>query len=263
MLGKFAAALVVCALLPFVTHAGVVVERSDWIDAFASRGTVGTLVERNVTSGRTVVVNRPRAETRYRPASTFKIPNALIALDAGLVSGPDEVFRWNGERRAFPMWERDMTLREAMRLSAVPVFQEIARRVGLERMGARVADLNYGNREIGRVVDRFWLDGPLEITAFEQADFLERLVTRRLPVSEAAVAATREMIRKSDGPRPLFAKTGTAATGGRAVLGWLVGWVEGPEGVHVFALNHDLNGKMESETREAIVRDLLGRLGVL
>jgi len=263
MFGKLAAVFLVCALLPSVSHAGDVVERSEWADAFTSRGTVGTLVERDLSTGRTVVVNRPGAETRYRPASTFKIPNALIALDAGLVSGPDEVFRWNGERRAFSVWEKDMTLKEAMRLSAVPVFQEIARRVGLERMRGRVADLNYGNREIGGGVDRFWLDGPLEITAFEQADFLERLVARRLPVSEAAVVTTRELIRKSDGPRALFAKTGTATTNGRAELGWLVGWVEGPEGVHVFALNHDLNGKMESETREAIVRDLLGRLGVL
>jgi len=262
MFAKLAATLLAAALVSPVVMAGEIVERPDWSDAFTSRGTRGTFVEREVTSGRTVVVDRTRAETRYRPASTFKIPNALIALDGGAVSGPEEVFRWTGERRAFPMWEKDMTLKEAMRLSAVPVFQEIARRVGLERMRSRVADLKYGDAEIGAVVDRFWLDGPLGISAFEQVDFLERLVTHGLPVSESAVATTRELIRKSDGPNALFAKTGTATTGGRAALGWFVGWVEGPEGIHVFALNHDLDGKMEFETREAITRDLLGRLGV-
>lgn len=263
MFAKSTGVLVLAAFSSAACLAGEIVERPTWNDAFTTRHTTGTFVERDLDGVRTVVVDRARAETRFRPASTFKIANALIALDAGVVSGPDEIFRWNGEPRAFRIWERDMTLRDAMRLSAVPVFQEIARRTGLERMRRRVADLNYGNAEIGEVVDRFWLDGPLTISAVEQVDFLERLVSRRLPVSGSSVEITRELIRKSNGPRSLFAKTGTVTTNGIAVLGWLVGWVEAPDGVHLFALNHDMEGRLESKKREAITDDLLGRLGIL
>jgi beta-lactamase class D len=263
----FAAALAAAAFLMAVAgpaRAAEIVERPDLADAFAVRGTTGVFVDYDLSAERIVVSDQKRAETRFVPASTFKIPNALIALDLGTAKGPDEVFPYDGGKRYFKEWERDLTLTEAMRVSCVPVFQEIARRTGLERMRVRVADLGYGNRQIGTVVDRFWLDGPLAISALEQTDFLARLVRRQLPVAERAVLVTRDLIRQDGGgERTMFAKTGTAVRDGRAVLGWWVGWVEGPAGVHVFALNHDLDGKMESDTRKAIAKDLLTRLHVL
>ena len=42
-----------------------------------------------------------------------------------------------------------MSLREAIRLSNVPIYQELARRAGLAPMGEQVARLDYGNRDIG------------------------------------------------------------------------------------------------------------------
>src|SRR5882672_11274171 len=54
---------------------------------------------------------------RLTPASTFKIPHALAALDAGVVSGPDHVFKWDGVPCAYESWRRDHTLASAMRNS--------------------------------------------------------------------------------------------------------------------------------------------------
>ncbi len=49
-------------------------------------------------------------------------------------------------------WEHDMGLRDAIKISNVPIYQELARRIGLERMKAGVEKLDYGNKDIGEVV---------------------------------------------------------------------------------------------------------------
>ncbi len=56
-----------------------------------------------------------RAPKRFVPASTFKVPNTLIDLSVGAVSGVDEVLPDGGEPQPFPAWEQDMSLRDAMR----------------------------------------------------------------------------------------------------------------------------------------------------
>src|SRR5262245_46624638 len=129
----------------------------------------GTFVLLDAGTGQFTVHNSIRAAKRFIPASTFKIPNTLIGLETGAVKSVDEVLPYGGKPQPFPDWEHDMGLREAIRLSAVPIYQELARRVGLERMNEWVARLNYGNATIGTEVDRFWLSGPLEISAMEQA----------------------------------------------------------------------------------------------
>jgi len=65
------------------------------------------------------------------PASTFKIANTIIALETGVVKDENEIIPYGG--RPFKHWEKDMSMREAIALSAVPIYQELARRIGLER----------------------------------------------------------------------------------------------------------------------------------
>ena len=95
--------------------------------------------------------NVSRANTYYVPASTFKMLNALIGIENGLTT-PDEVYKWRGEKRLFPTWEKDMTLTQAMTASAVPVYQELARRIGLNRMQNEVKRIGFGNSNIGNKV---------------------------------------------------------------------------------------------------------------
>ena len=90
-----------------------------------------------------------RANQQFvQPASTFKIPNSLIGLTVGAVAGPDEVLPYRGIPTPSSRSGRDMSLR-GHRLSNVPIYQELARRVGLAPMGEQVARLDYGNRDIG------------------------------------------------------------------------------------------------------------------
>ena len=58
------------------------------------------------------VRREPSASCRMRvsPQSTFKIPHALAALDAGVVTGADSQFAYDGSPQPFDAWRRDHTL---------------------------------------------------------------------------------------------------------------------------------------------------------
>src|SRR5690606_11443426 len=99
---------------------------------FEQAGVTGTFVLYDVDAGKSIVHNRSRARQRFVPASTFKIPNSMIGLAAGAVKSVDEVLPYGGQPQPFDTWERDMGLREAISLSNVPIYQELARRIGLE-----------------------------------------------------------------------------------------------------------------------------------
>jgi len=75
---------VMAAAAPPASEAGRIVERPDLQREFEALGTIGTMVVRQTGHlDRTVIVGQRRSHTRYLPSSTFKIPNSLIAIDAG------------------------------------------------------------------------------------------------------------------------------------------------------------------------------------
>src|SRR5262245_33944791 len=155
-------------------------ERTDLEAVFAENSVAGTFVLYDVGADHLTLVNGGRAKTRFVPASTFKIANTIIALETGVVKDENEIIPYGGRPQPFKHWEKDMSMREAIALSAVPIYQELARRIGLERYREWLARLDFGNRQIGTVVDTFWLDGPLEISALEDTRCVARLALARL-----------------------------------------------------------------------------------
>lgn len=240
--------------------------------AFAEYGIQrGTFVLRDGKTGVLTTHDAERAATRFIPASTFKIPNSLIGLETGAVGSVDEILPYGGKPQRFKQWEHDMPLREAIVLSAVPIYQELARRVGLPRMQEWVKRLGYGNTETGTIVDQFWLEGPLKISAIEQTEFLARLANDDLPgVSAKTLAAVKEItiLEKGDG-YILHAKTGWGPANGDAIgsaeIGWWVGWIERPsQPVATFALNIDmLAGEKDASKRVPLGKACLRALGIL
>lgn len=245
------------------------VQADDWQDSpavadlFARAGLRGTFVLYDVQRGRLTGYDRERAQTRYVPASTFKIANTLIGLSSGAVASVDEVFPYDGKARLFKSWEREMGLREAIKVSNVPVYQELARRIGLARMRAGLARLDYGNGEIGAVVERFWLDGPLTISAVEQARFVARLARGELPLERAIQASVRDILVNEKGENwTLYAKTGWLMER-QPQLGWWVGWVEKNGQTYAFALNIDMAGEADAAKRIELGKAALRALGVI
>ena len=250
--------------------------RPDWADAFAARGGVGTFVLYHPATGVTERLDADRAARRYLPASTFKLYNALVAVETGVVGDVDSAFVWDGVVREVDVWNQDHSLRSGLAVSAVWLYQRVARRVGRERYQAALAREPYGNGVVGDALDLFWLDGSLRISADEQVRFADRLRTGRTAFSDATEATVREIVPVLvDAPRArMRAKTGWGgfdrAPGERVPLGWLVGWVERAEadgGDVVFALNVEpapgVTDFAMGPARLAIARDILAREGVL
>lgn len=239
-------------------------ERPDLGRFFDAAGITGTFAMLDVQNDAVTLVHPARALRRHAPASTFKIANSLIALETGAVADVDEVLPYGGKPQPFPQWERDMSMREAIRASNVPVYQEVARRIGLERMRGMLERLGYGNADPGDVVDRFWLDGPLEISAVEQTRFVAALATNRLSLSNRSQAMVREILlmEEIDGAK-LYGKTGWAFYEDKTDLGWFAGWVERDGRIFAFALNMDMTEIEQAGLRIELAKRMLTALGAL
>jgi beta-lactamase class D len=241
-LGLIAAA----GVLPSQSFANVAQQRSeihnDLAKRFIEEGTAGTFVGYKVDDYLIIASDKDRSGEAKLPASTFKVPNSLIALETGVVEDPDkDIFKWDGVKRDIEAWNRDHTMRSAIAVSAVPVYQEIARQIGQERMQKYVDLLEYGNRNIGGGIDQFWLTGDMRIDPVQQIDFLDRLRRGVLPISKRSQDLVRDILPVTKvGDATIRAKSGLlGAETGKPSLGWMVGWVEKGDTPTVFALNMD------------------------
>lgn len=233
------------------------VEREDLEAVFVEAGVTGTFVLFDAGDRSAVVVNPEGARERAVPASTFKLPNTLIALQTGEVSDVDEVIS--------PESGEELSLRQALPTADVPVHQEVADRIGYERMSTWVDRFDYGNRQVGEdgAMDRFWLEGPLEISALEQATFVAELAREELPVDIEHQQAVRDLLRVEEGANhQLFGRTGLGVNVD-PVPGWWVGWVEDGDELHTFALRLEVEEEGDADLRESLGRELLVALEVL
>jgi beta-lactamase class D len=251
------------ALAAFLPAAPALAATPDLAAIFREHGARGALVVVDGATGEATTSDGTRAGLRLVPASTFKIPNSLIAFESGVVADADTVLPYGGGPTMVPAWARDMSLREAMPISNVPIFQEVARRVGLARYRDWLARLDYGNRDPGTVVDRFWLDGPLRISAVEEARFNARLAQKALPASQRAQTLVHDIVRlESAGGATLFGKTGWFVKRGETSIGWWTGWVERGSRIHAFTLNMDMPQMAMAPKRLEIGRAALKLLGI-
>lgn len=204
-----------------------------------------------------------RATQQYIPASTFKILNALIGLEYEKAT-TTEVFKWDGQKRSFPSWEKDMTLAQAMQASAVPVYQELARRIGLPLMTSEVKRIGYGNQTIGTQVDNFWLVGPLTISPEQEAKFAYQLANEQLAFSKNVQQQVKQMIliEEKQGYK-LYAKSGWGMDV-EPMVGWYTGWVEQPNGdIQAFSLNMTMQKDSSPKTRQTLTISTLKTLKLL
>jgi beta-lactamase class D len=265
-LGLLAAA----SVLPSRALAHVAPQRSEIRDGlarhFTDEGTVGTFVGYKIDDYLVIASDTERSGEAMLPASTFKIPNSLIALETGVVGDPDkDVFQWDGVVRSIEAWNRDHTMRSAIAASAVPVYQELARRIGAERMQTYVDLFEYGNRDTGGGIDQFWLTGNLRIDPVQQVDFVDRLRRGVLPVSKRSQDFVRDILPVTkSGDAVIRAKTGLlGAEAGKPSLGWVVGWAEKGSANTVFALNLDVREPRHIADRMKLAQQCLTDIGAI
>lgn len=237
-------------------------ERPEWGGIFRAHDAEGTIVIVDARHGKRscFVFNDERARKRFIPASTYKIPHALIALDTGVVKDEFQIFPWDGAKRMIDSWNQDQDLRSSMRNSAVWVYQQFAEKIPESQAADYLQKMHYGNANPSGGKDGYWLDGNLAISAHEQIAFLERLHRNELPVRLEHQRLIKDILIVEAGRDWIL----RAKTGWDGKLGWWVGWVEWPSGPVFFALNMDTPNRMEDlPKREAIPRAILKSLQAL
>ena len=241
-----------------------IVARPQWQKHFDARNMRGAFVLLDPANDRYLVLNEAQARSRFLPASTFKIANALIGLEVGSITDENEVFHWDGKPKPIAAWERDHALASGMRQSVVWMFQEIARRTGKERMREWLERLEYGNKDIAGGIDLFWLQGGLRVSAMEQVDFLRKLSEGELPMTQRSQRLVREaLVFEKTSAYTLYAKTGTANPAKNPVS-WWVGWIEKKgKPVAYFAMNFTPSKNTRYEDRFTVTRAILDEAGVL
>ncbi len=245
-----------------------VAQNIDFGRHFRELGVEGSILIYGADNERVYQHNAPRNATAFLPASTFKILNSLIALETGVISDEIAVLTWDGIQRKLPEWNRDLNMREAIKLSAIWFYQVLARRVGHEQMQKWVTQVGYGNQTIGGKddIDKFWLEGELRITPSEQIQFLRRLYNNNLPFSKRALSIVKDIMLMEQTPDyTIRGKTGWVGFVDNVTpkIGWYVGYLEKGKNVYFFATNIDIRNKKDPAARIELTRRCLKELAVL
>ena len=232
---------------------------------FAAYHVDGCFVLYDLEKDQFILSNPERCKRGFLPASTFKIFNSLTALETGVVSGKDFRIKWDGTDHSNPEWNHDQTLESAFKVSAVWYYQEIARRIGEERMQYWLNLAVYGNKNPDGGIDQFWLKGAIRITPVEQTLFLAKLVRESLPFSKVNQKIVKEMMLEKDLKGYLFgAKTCWAILPDKTNLGWFVGYILKDGKWYTFATNIESKSQMTGfpQIRRDVTWEILRELGL-
>jgi beta-lactamase class D len=170
------------------------------------------------------------------PASTFKIPNSIIGLETGVIEDEESVFEWDGKKKLFKSWEKTMNLKEAYKVSCLPCYQDMAAKIGVEKMETSLQKLNYGQMDVdSNNVHQFWVRGKSKINPLEQIDFLQRLYYAKLPIKESTYNVMKNIMLLEDNEEyKLYGKTGWSNQDDDNI-GWFVGYLEKNDHTYFFA----------------------------
>ena len=245
-------------------------QQADFSQQFKSLGVNGSILIYDLNQDLFYQHNPDRNNTAFLPASTYKIPNSLIALETGVIQNDVNILTWDGIERGLadaPIdeWNQDLNMRLAFKYSAVWFYQVLARRIGHQRMQDFVTKIKYGNQNIGdkEDIDQFWLEGELSITPRQQIDFLRRLQQNDLPFAQKNIDLVKDIaIAEQTDNYVLRGKTGIA-TSVTPQIGWYVGYLEQNDNIYFFATNIDVVSDKDVAARLEVTRLCLQDLGLL
>ena len=174
------------------------------------------------------------------PASTFKVINLLVALEAGVIDNENTVVKWVGHTDTTlygyrPEIYHDMSVKEAFEISAGWVFIELAKKVGKETYLRYLKACGYGNLKLTEPGTDFWNFGAFGISPKNQVEFLVKVYKNEVPFSKRNIdILKRVMVTESTDAYTLRSKTGWTRWEGNDI-GWWVGYVTRKDNVYFFA----------------------------
>ncbi len=207
-------------------------------------------------------------DSTYSPASTFKIINSLIGLETGTIRDEKMIIPWDGVKRNMEEWNKDMTMAEAFKVSCVPYYQEVTRRIGKDTMQHWIDTLGYGTRyqkPVIKKIDSFWLDNSVKVTADEQLGLMKKLYFDQLPFQKRSMRIVKDvMMMEKNSNYTLAYKTGWGFRENGKSIGWVIGWIEENRHPFPFALQLEGDKNLDMPTvRMKVLKSILNQLGYL
>lgn len=218
----------------------------------------------NNATGKITVYNLKLDTMRTLPASSFKIVSSLIGIETGRIVDENMVIKWNGMKSTHPEWDKDLTMKEAFKVSSEPYYQEVARRIGRDTMQQWLDTLKYGTIKISGPIDSFWLNNTLKISPDEQLGLVKKLYFNKLPFQKRSQQIVKDVMLQEDNTQyKLSYKTGWGTDEKGLQTGWIVGWIEENNHVYFFVTlvkSPDQQIDMPA-VRMKITKGILSKLG--
>lgn len=209
------------------------------------------------------IYDMDRAALRVSPDSTYKIYDALIGLEAGVITPEDSTMEWNRELYPFQEWNTDQTLQSAMSASVNWYFQEIDKQLGTSAIDRYIREIRYGNENTKGGLSSYWMESSLKISPIEQVELLRKLYENNLGFGIQNVNAVKDSILLSSSEAGnLYGKTGTGCIDGKDVNGWFVGYVEAPDNTWFFAANIAANDDASGNSAAEITQHILSKINI-
>lgn len=204
----------------------------------------GSFVLYDLQNNQWTIYNEQYASLRVSPHSTYKIYDALFALESQIITVDDSVLKWNQQNYPFDEWEANHNLKSAMNYSVNWYFQDIDTSMGHQKISSFLKEINYGNQTMGHDINIYWSDNSLKISPIEQVEILQNFHHNAFGFSTMNINAVKESIRLStQDDSAFYGKTGTGRVNGEDVNGWFIGFIETDDNVYYFATN--IQGKTQ------------------
>lgn len=264
---KILAILIVVCLYSFNSFGQV-----NLTEPFEQCGIDGSITIYDYNGGQWISSDIDDSAVPTLPASTFKIINTLIALEAGVIATENEIIKWPGSTDTSKYGYRpdiyhDMSMKEAFRTSAGWAYVELAKKIGKADYNKYLTASNYGNVDLSIDDPDFWNFGNFAISPANQISTLIGVFEETLPFKKASFKILKEMmIVEQTANFTLRAKTGWTRDGGKDT-GWWVGYVEKKDNVYFFATrlikDRSVLNKKFGKCRKEITRTILKQMKVL
>ena len=244
-----AAALLFAGVSPLLTSYGAANDQYPWdtsgknisvldlSDCFGQYD--GSFVLYDQNNDHWSLYNMDIATARTAPDSTYKIYNALFALEEEIITPEHSLLPWDQKDYPFDTWEQDQTLQTAMAASVNWYFQTLDDHLGNDALQSYMEKVGYGNENIGSDLSSYWLESTLKISPVEQVELLSRTFGQNaFGFAPENIQAVKDSIcLSSSAAGTLYGKTGTGRVDGQDISGWFIGFIETSENMYFFATN--------------------------
>lgn len=177
-----------------------------------------------------------RCKERFPACSTFKVPLAVMAFDAGILKDENVMLKWDGRKESREAVNRDHNAKTWMRDSVVWFSQRLTPLMGAKKFQKYLDGFDYGNRDFSQGITTAWLVSPsekkkgLRASAYDQIAFMKKLWRDQLPATARAMKLTREITFLEASPNgfKMSGKTGSGLydKAGTRHLGWFISHIE-------------------------------------